>query len=101
MDGGTPGVFFEIPRGDMVLTRGRRRQQAQEEEERAAQRARLERLDWQGQVCGQGPLHHLGYFLDRYDLGGGPSSHESRRAGERAEDHPGSQRGATDGGADI
>ena len=52
----------------MVLTRGRRRQQAQGEEERAAQRARLERLDWQGQVFGQAPLHHLGHFLDRYDM---------------------------------
>ena len=53
----------------MVLTRGRRRQQAQqEEEERAAQRARLERLDWQGQVFGQAPRHHLGHFLDRYDM---------------------------------
>ena len=51
-----------------MLTRGRRRQQAQEEEERAAQRARLGRLDWRGQVFGQAPLHHLGHFLDRYDM---------------------------------
>ena len=52
-----------------MLTRGRRRQQAQQEqEERAAQRARLERLDWRGQVFGQAPLHHLGHFLDRYDM---------------------------------
>ena len=52
----------------MVLTRGRRRQQQaqEEEEERAAQRARLERLDWQGQVFGQAPLLQLGHFLDRY-----------------------------------
>ena len=50
----------------MVLTRGRLRQQ--EDEGRAARRARLERLDWQGQVFGQAPLHHLGHFLDRYDM---------------------------------
>ena len=25
-------------------------------------------LDWQGQVFGQAPLHHLGHFLDRYDM---------------------------------
>ena len=24
--------------------------------------------DWRGQVFGQAPLHHLGHFLDRYDM---------------------------------
>ena len=28
----------------------------------------LNTLNWAGQVFGQAPLHHLGYFLDRYDL---------------------------------